>query len=38
VIRGSDLQAIVAEIDIIASANSMLQAYHSERRRQLATM
>ena len=38
VIRGSDLQAITAELETIASANATLRAYHSERRRQLATV
>lgn len=36
-VRGSDLQAIAAELETIASANATLRSYHSERRRQLAT-
>jgi uncharacterized protein (DUF169 family) len=38
VVRGADLPALTAELDTIVSANSTLVEYHTERRRQLATI
>jgi uncharacterized protein (DUF169 family) len=37
VIRGADLENLVAALDTVVSANATLKAYHTERRRQLAT-
>jgi uncharacterized protein (DUF169 family) len=38
VVAGSDLEAVVSEIDTIASANATLAEYHQGRRAALATM